>query len=118
MFARIVLEATLSQPFAYSRAWYTKRHSLIVEIKTDQGLTGWGECYGPARINASVVREPGALLTGQDALAMEFIWHDLHARFRDHGQKGSIVRWYNLACRSNMKTVSFMCRADQAWGSR
>ncbi|HET6237903.1 MAG TPA: mandelate racemase/muconate lactonizing enzyme family protein [Acetobacteraceae bacterium] len=87
-----VLEATLSQPFAYSRAWYAKRHSLIVEIETDQGLTGWGECYGPARINAGVVRELGALLTGQDALRTEFIWHDLYARFRDHGQKGSILQ--------------------------
>ncbi len=87
-----VLEATLSQPFAYSRAWYAKRHALIVEIETDQGLTGWGECYGPARINAAVVRELGALLTGQDALRTEFIWHDLYARFRDHGQKGSILQ--------------------------
>jgi len=87
-----VLEATLAQPFAYSRAWYAKRHSLIVEIETDQGLTGWGECYGPARINAGVVRELGALLIGQDALRTEFIWHDIYARFRDHGQKGSILQ--------------------------
>jgi D-galactarolactone cycloisomerase len=87
-----VLEAALSQPFAYSRAWYAKRQSLIVEIETDQGLTGWGECYGPARINAAVVRELGALLTGQGALRTEAIWHDLYARFRDHGQKGAIVQ--------------------------
>jgi D-galactarolactone cycloisomerase len=87
-----VLEATLSQPFAYSRAWYAKRHSLIVEIETDQGLTGWGECYGPARINAAVVRELAGLLIGQDPLRTEFIWHDIYARFRDHGQKGSILQ--------------------------
>lgn len=87
-----LLEAALSQPFAYSRAWYSKRHSLIVEIETNQGLTGWGECYGPARINAAVVRELGALLLGQDALRTEAIWHDLYARFRDHGQKGSIIQ--------------------------
>lgn len=87
-----VLEAALSEPFAYSRAWYAKRHSLIVEIETDQGLVGWGECYGPARINAAVVRELGAVLMGQDALRTEFIWHDLYARLRDHGQKGSILQ--------------------------
>jgi len=63
-----------------------------VEIETDQGLTGWGECYGPARINAGVVRELGALLIGQDPLRTEFIWHDIYARFRDHGQKGSILQ--------------------------
>jgi D-galactarolactone cycloisomerase len=55
-------------------------------------LTGWGECYGPARINAGVVHELGSLLIGQDALRTEFIWHDLYARFRDHGQKGSVLQ--------------------------
>jgi D-galactarolactone cycloisomerase len=87
-----VLEASLSQPFAYSRAWYAKRHALVVEIETDQGLIGWGECYGPARINKAVVQEMGVLLVGQDALCTEAIWHDLYARFRDHGQKGSILQ--------------------------
>src|SRR5687768_16270092 len=43
-----VLEAQLSQPFAYARAWYSTRTAMLVEIETDQGLTGWGECYGPA----------------------------------------------------------------------
>jgi D-galactarolactone cycloisomerase len=87
-----VLEAALSEPFAYSRAWYSKRTSLIVEIDTDQGLVGWGECYGPARINAAVVREFGAFLVGQDALRSEFLWHEIYARYRDHGQKGSIIQ--------------------------
>jgi D-galactarolactone cycloisomerase len=87
-----VLEAALSEPFTYSRAWYAKRTSLIVEIETDQGLVGWGECYGPARINAAVVREFGAFLIGQDALRGEFLWHEIYARYRDHGQKGSIIQ--------------------------
>jgi len=87
-----VLEATLSQPFAYSRAWYSKRAALVVEIETDQGLVGWGECYGPARINAAVVKELGSVLVGQDAMRSEFLWHDLYARYRDHGQKGVILQ--------------------------
>jgi hypothetical protein len=32
-----VLEAPLSQPFSYSRAWYATRTSLIVETTTDAG---------------------------------------------------------------------------------
>ncbi len=87
-----VLEASLSQPFAYSRAWYARRTSMIVEIITDQGLIGWGECYGPARINAAVVREFAGFLIGQDAMRSEYIWHELYARYRDHGQKGSIIQ--------------------------
>ncbi len=87
-----VLEAPLSQPFAYSRAWYSRRMSLIVEIETDQGLVGWGECYGPARINAAVVREFAAFLVGQDAMRSEFLWQELYARYRDHGQKGVLIQ--------------------------
>ncbi|MEA2834532.1 MAG: D-galactarolactone cycloisomerase [Methylobacteriaceae bacterium] len=87
-----VLEAPLSQPFSYSRAWYATRTSLIVEITTDQGLVGWGECYGPARINAAVVESMKPLLVGQDPFRTEWLWHEIYARFRDHGQKGSIIQ--------------------------
>jgi D-galactarolactone cycloisomerase len=87
-----VLEAPLSQPFSYSRAWYATRTSLIVEITTDEGLIGWGECYGPARINAAVVDSMKPLLVGQDPFRTEWLWHEIYARFRDHGQKGSIIQ--------------------------
>jgi D-galactarolactone cycloisomerase len=29
-----VLQAALSQPFAYSRAWYDSRSAMLVEIET------------------------------------------------------------------------------------
>jgi D-galactarolactone cycloisomerase len=87
-----VLEAPLSQPFSYSRAWYATRSSMIVEIETDQGLVGWGESYGPARINAAIVRAMASFLVGQDALRSEWIWQEIYARYRDHGQKGSIIQ--------------------------
>ncbi len=64
-----VLEARLSQPFAYSRAWYDTRTAMIVEIATDDGLTGWGECYGPARMTAAVVASVAPWLIGADPLA-------------------------------------------------
>lgn len=41
-----LLEAAVSQPFAYSHAWDAKWQSLIVEIETHQGLTGWGDAMG------------------------------------------------------------------------
>jgi D-galactarolactone cycloisomerase len=87
-----VLEAELSQPFAYSRAWYGTRTAMIVEIETDDGIVGWGECYGPARITAAVVETMAGLLVGQDPLRTEWLWHELYARFRDHGQKGAVIQ--------------------------
>lgn len=87
-----VLEASLAEPFSYSRAWYWTRTSMLVEIVTDEGITGWGECYGPARINAAIVEAMAPLLIGQDPLRTEWIWQELYARYRDHGQKGVIIQ--------------------------
>ena len=87
-----VLEASLTQPFAYSQAWYDTRAALLVEVVTDDGLVGWGECYGPARLNAAVVEGFRPLLVGADPLATDLIWQALYNGFRDHGQKGLVVQ--------------------------
>jgi D-galactarolactone cycloisomerase len=87
-----VLEARLSEPFAYSRAWYDTRAADIVEIETDQGLVGWGECYGPARMTAAVVETVAPWLIGEDPLRTDVIWRTIYARLRDHGQKGVVIQ--------------------------
>jgi D-galactarolactone cycloisomerase len=87
-----VLKAALSQPFAYSRAWYDTRTAMVVEIETDEGLIGWGECYGPARITAAVVQSVAPWLIGHDPLRTEFLWQMIYARLRDHGQKGAVIQ--------------------------
>lgn len=87
-----ILEAKLSQPFAYSRAWYDTRTAMLVEIETDTGLTGWGECYGPARMMAAIVQNVAAWLTGEDPLRTDVLWQMIYARLRDHGQKGVVIQ--------------------------
>ena len=86
-----VLEAKLSQPFAYSRAWYDTRTAMVVEIETDTGLIGWGECYGPARMTAAVVQSVTPWLIGEDPLRTDYLWQMIYARLRDHGQKGVVI---------------------------
>jgi len=87
-----ILQAPLSQPFAYSRAWYDTRTAMIVEIETDNGLTGWGECYGPARMTAAVVDSVAPWLVGEDPLRTDYLWQMIYARLRDHGQKGVVIQ--------------------------
>jgi D-galactarolactone cycloisomerase len=65
---------------------------MVVEIETDEGLIGWGECYGPARITAAVVQSVAPWLIGQDPLRTEFLWQMIYARLRDHGQKGAVIQ--------------------------
>jgi D-galactarolactone cycloisomerase len=86
-----VLEAALSQPFGYSRAWYDSRSAMLVEIETDDGLIGWGECYGPARMTSAVVKSVAPWLIGEDPLRTDFLWQTVYARLRDHGQKGVVI---------------------------
>lgn len=88
-----VLEAKLTTPFAYSQAWYDSRMAMLVEIVTEDGVSGFGECYGPAHLNAAIVEKTyKPLLIGADALATERIWQQLYNHLRDHGQKGLAVQ--------------------------
>ncbi|WP_346659449.1 hypothetical protein [Bradyrhizobium sp. 172] len=64
---------------------------MLVEIETDQGLVGWGECYGPARMTAAVVESVAPWLVGEDPLRTEYLWQMIYARLRDHGQKGVVI---------------------------
>ena len=86
-----VLEAALAEPFAYSQAWYERRGACLVEIVGEDGNSGWGEAFGPARLTAPVVEFYKPLLVGADALATEAIWEALYNRLRDHGQKGLAI---------------------------
>ena len=86
-----VLEAKLSQPFAYSRAWYGTRMAMLVEIETICGLVGWGECYGPPWMTEAVVRAVAPILIGEDPLRTDYLWQEVYARLRDHGQKGLLI---------------------------
>src|ERR1700688_4975171 len=54
----------------------------------EDGNSGWGEAFGPARLTAPIVEYYKPLLIGEDALATERHWQTLYNRLRDHGQKG------------------------------
>jgi D-galactarolactone cycloisomerase len=86
-----VLEAALAEPFAYSQAWYERRGACLVEIVGEDGNSGWGEAFGPARLTAPIVEYYKPLLIGEDALATERHWQNLYNRLRDHGQKGLAI---------------------------
>ena len=86
-----VLDTALAEPFAYSQAWYERRGACLVEIVGDDGHSGWGEAFGPARLTAPIVEYYKPLLIGEDALATERHWQAMYNRLRDHGQKGLAI---------------------------
>jgi len=78
-----------AEVFGSSKGWHTARQALVVEILTEDGLTGFGEAYGPPAVNRTLIDELYApRLVGKDALEHAVIWEDLYTTFRDYGRKG------------------------------
>ena len=45
-----VLQCDMPEELGYSQQYYAKRTAHLVEVETDEGITGWGECFGPGNI--------------------------------------------------------------------
>ena len=91
-----VLQSPLTQPFAFSQGWVSRRSATLVEITTDSGITGWGEAFAqglePPQIAAAVIEHALApCVVGSDPLATEVLWHRMYHQSRDYGRKGSVI---------------------------
>ena len=91
-----VLQYDLEQELGYSQQYYKKRSAHLVEIQTDAGLTGWGECFGPGNVALAnkviVERVIQPMILGADPLDREVIWQRVYNLLRDHGQKGMPIQ--------------------------
>lgn len=91
-----ILSHPLEKEAGYSQQYYKARTAHLVEISTDEGVTGWGECFGPGNVapaNKTIVeRVVAPMLLGEDAFARERLWHKVYNLLRDHGQKGMPVQ--------------------------
>jgi len=91
-----VLKSPLAEPFAFSQGWVRQRSATLVEVITDDGVTGWGEAFAqglePPEIAAAAIEYAlKPLLIGADPLATEVLWHRMYHATRDYGRKGSVV---------------------------
>ncbi|MCM3714183.1 mandelate racemase/muconate lactonizing enzyme family protein [Alkalihalobacillus oceani] len=90
-----VLQVPLETPFAFSQGWVRQRSTVLVEIETDEGITGWGEslCHGlqPPEVAAAIIEHSLApLVIGQDPFDVEVIWDKLFTFTRPyHG--GAVI---------------------------
>ena len=91
-----VLRYELDKELGYSQQYYKHRTVHLVEIETDEGITGWGECFGPGNIalaNKYIVEKViQPLIIGEDPINKEYIWHKVYNLLRDSGQKGMPIQ--------------------------
>ncbi len=87
-----VLQYDLPELLGYSQQYYAKRSAHLVEVETDAGITGWGECFGPGNValaNKTIVEQViQPMILGDDPTDRDVIWHKVYNLLRDHGQKG------------------------------
>jgi L-alanine-DL-glutamate epimerase-like enolase superfamily enzyme len=88
-----IVSCPVERPFTSARGWlYTTRASCLVEIETDDGIVGWGECYGPAAALKAVVDTMLApRVIGRDPFDTSVVWEDLYNRVKDYGLTGLVV---------------------------
>lgn len=87
------LSAPVQRPFTSSRGWlYKTRNTCLVEIETDDGIVGWGECYGPSAVaRAFIESQLASQIIGRDPFDVEVIWEHLYNRIKDYGQTGMAI---------------------------
>ena len=87
-----VLQYDMPEVIGYSQQYYSSRTAHLVEVQTDEDVTGWGECFGPGNIaigNKGIVEKViQPIVLGMDPMDRDVIWHKVYNLLRDHGQKG------------------------------
>jgi len=88
----LVLQYDLDEHLGYSQQYFTKRTCHLVQVFTDDGLTGVGEAFGGGNVafaNAAIVEKVlKPMVLGRDPREIAVIWHEVYNILRDHGQKG------------------------------
>ncbi len=84
-------------PYRYgasSKGWIRDRSSLLVRVRSDGGVEGWGEGgqTGPPELTKVVVDHSLApLVLGEDPFASSMLWERMYDVTRDYGQKGVVI---------------------------
>lgn len=91
-----VLQYDIKEELGFSQLYFTTRTAHIVEVLTDEGLTGIGEVFGSGNValgnSAIVERVLKPLILHENPLYPEVIWHKVYNTLRDHGQKGMPIQ--------------------------
>lgn len=73
-----VLRTPIRDTFHYAQGYYPARGAVLVELVSDEGLTGWGDCAGDAAtLPAYFAAHVAPRLIGQDPRDWQRLWYAL-----------------------------------------
>jgi len=90
----LLLSAPLARPIGGSarRPPVASRALVLVRVRTDDGLTGYGESYGIGPLIRAIVDQAyRPALLGQSPLHTERLWNEMYRRTGYHGPKGLMI---------------------------
>lgn len=70
--------------FRGSRNW------LFVQIETDEGITGLGECSGWPKVVQTAIMDYRTILIGEDPRDIDRLWHRMFVGSMGHGMLGTV----------------------------
>lgn len=91
----MILQYKYENGIADAQNYFSTRNAVLVEVRTDEGITGIGEsaCFGgpPESTKYIIENELQRLLVGEDCSNIEYIWKKVMDRTRQHGRGGIIT---------------------------
>ncbi|MFY0651630.1 MAG: mandelate racemase/muconate lactonizing enzyme family protein [Cyclobacteriaceae bacterium] len=86
-----VLTDKLKEAFYFSQWEYSERNICLVKITTDEGMLGWGEGYGPAKVLSQGIKLLEPILIGKNPLENETLWYEMYRKTLDYARRGILV---------------------------
>ena len=83
-----VLNEDLEKEFFFSQWEYRNRKICVVKVVCENGLTGWGEGYGPADVIKESIDYIKTNVIGMSPLQTDLIWSKMFRRVHDYARSG------------------------------
>ena len=88
-----IMKITGVRPWLIKASFSYWGEYLFVEVTTDEGISGWGEITSTTKIAnralASILKQVGEQIRGEDASQIELLWHKIFRSFTYMGSRGA-----------------------------
>lgn len=86
----LILRTPMKTPFTSARGWWYKtKNAMLVRVDTDEGISGWGEAYGPAEVTKTVIDNLlASQVKGCDPFDTDVLWEKMYQRVEDYDPQG------------------------------